>query len=372
MLKKLYDTLMRTVASELWQTTGLATDMNGDELEQLVQEAALQTVDGLVAGALIRNNVATGRRLAFQAMATSDDTRRKNAQMDDVLRSFAGMMDKAGMPYVIVKGQTLGVLYPVAGERVCGDIDFYVRPADYPRCRALIGRETGNALPPRMLLKETGFTWKDTKFELHTRLIDWNWPPHARRWSRLMEASMRQGTRRDIGGRAVPVLAPKEEIEYTFLHAFFHLIGGGIGLRQMCDLAMLLHHHRGHYDGDRLMADLRSLGVEKAFRAFGAVLTDYLALPATDLPVSLTAADRRLHRRLVEQILLGGNFGKVLHKPIDIHRHRWRYKLDTMRLATRNAWGYRSLAPMETACVLPARLWLNAWLKMNGYVPPDD
>lgn len=372
MLKKLYDTLVRAVGSELWQTTGLRIDMTADEVDQLMQEANFQTVDGLVANALVRNNVPIGRRMVVKAMMTGETIIQRNKQMDEVLRAFVEMMDAAQMPFVVVKGQTLNALYPVVGERVCGDIDFWIRPTDYSRCRELIMQKTGCLLPERMLLKETGFKWRDTKFELHTRLVGWSWPLHSHRWNRLMEESMSQAVRRPVGECNVPVLAPKEEIEYTFLHAFFHLLGGGIGLRQMCDIALLLHHHRGRYDGARLMADLRRLGVERAFRAFAALLTDYLSLPPDDLPTVLNDSDRRVQRDLVEQILIGGNFGKVLHKPIDIHRHRWRYKLDSMRLAALNAQRYYRLAPMEAACILPARLAVNIWLKMNGYVPPND
>lgn len=57
----------------------------------------------------------------------------------------------------------------------------------------------------------------------------------------------------------------------------------GVGLRQFCDMAVMLHYAKGDIDMCALRADLQTLGMEKAWRACGSILVDYLALPEEEL-----------------------------------------------------------------------------------------
>lgn len=59
--------------------------------------------------------------------------------------------------------------------------------------------------------------------------------------------------------------------------------------------------------------------------------------------------------RILSDIFTGGNFGKLNHKA----HSSWKYKLETMNVATRNSLKYCSLAPIEAGLLIPRLLLGN-------------
>lgn len=78
-----------------------------------------------------------------------------------------------------------------------------------------------------------------------------------------------------IGSTNVATIEPAVHALYVFLHLYHHLVEVGVGLRQFCDLAMLL---KEDIDRNVLMKHLKVLGMERAFRACGYILTEYLGM----------------------------------------------------------------------------------------------
>ena len=107
----------------------------------------------------------------------------------------------------------------------------------------------------------------------------------------------------------VRTLSPTTHALYVFVHLYSHLIGLGVGLRQFCDLAMILHACRKDIDHDRLHEMLRTLGMERAFQAVGCILTDSLGMPSEDLGFIPTDRDRRYARHILDIVKYRGNMG---------------------------------------------------------------
>jgi hypothetical protein len=107
----------------------------------------------------------------------------------------------------------------------------------------------------------------------------------------------------------VRALSPTLHTLFIFIHLYSHLIGVGVGFRQFCDLAVMLHACREEIDHDRLRGMLRTLGMERAFRAVGCILTESLGMPAEDLGYALSDKDRRYAQRLFAIVRYRGNMG---------------------------------------------------------------
>ncbi|MEI3468758.1 MAG: nucleotidyltransferase family protein [Bacteroides intestinalis] len=62
-------------------------------------------------------------------------------------------------------------------------------------------------------------------------------------------------------------------------HSVLHALNEGIGLRQVCDWAYLLHHHADTLDLKEIADCYSKNGLTKAARIFGVIATRYLGLP---------------------------------------------------------------------------------------------
>ena len=74
----------------------------------------------------------------------------------------------------------------------------------------------------------------------------------------------------------------------------------GVGLRQFCDLLVLLHRHCETIDRVALEKHLRAMGFYRAFCAIGAVLINKLNLPANEFPFTISASDAQYQDAILD------------------------------------------------------------------------
>ena len=160
-----------------------------------------------------------------------------------------------------------------------------------------------------------------------------------------------------VDGKEVKTLSPNIYAVYVFAHLFFHFIREGIGLRQMCDWAMILDRYKNEIDQPQLAADLDGLGMRRAYRAFGGVLTNYLGLKS--FPLAQSEKDLKASEQILKDILRYGNFGKPSRK---VKESGWRFKMETMGRTVRNFCKYFRLAPAEIGMIIPRLVLLNVKL----------
>lgn len=351
--------LFSLLRNALWQTEkGVPKELAAEAADGLLRTAEAQTVTGLVAEALMDRDVRMPREKVFEAIGRVAQTQQTNGKMNGEMRDFATRM--VG-DYVVVKGQTIGCLYPKPLLRMSGDIDFLVKE-DYDTVRETVGRALDVELPKVMNEREIGFDRNGVRYELHTCLRTFACKRHQRCWDALMDEEWAERHDVEIEGCRVRTLSPTMNAVYVFVHLFFHLIREGVALRQFCDWTMVLHHYRGEIDRQRLKELLEELDLLKAYRAFGTVVTDCLGLPQEEFPCVIDEKDRRWKDRILDDVFAGGNFGKLNHQARDL----WRFKLETLRVALRNSFRYYSLCPSEVGGMIPRLVKLNMRLMMNG------
>ena len=91
------------------------------------------------------------------------------------------------------------------------------------------------------------------------------------------------------------------------LHILKHVMVGGIGLRQLCDLAMAYRHFDGQYDPASLTGKLREAGLGKWNGLLNAFLVQVIGCEYIDKDDKVPAADLEW---LVRAVLDDGNFGR--------------------------------------------------------------
>lgn len=221
------------------------------------------------------------------------------------LSDIKSRLDSAGIPFVLLKGLGCDFYYPDSGLRDLGDIDVYVGEENYDVVAGLFGRDPSASGSP----KHFSFELDGVTVEVH-RCCEIMASRKAGRCfnSLATEGLGSQLTVLDIDCVAVNTPSDNFNAVYLFTHFFNHFLGGGCGLRQVCDWLLFLHAKSSVLDTEYLAASLEGLGLMNAWKTFGAMAVSYLGMPAGEMPFY----DPRLTRRgsrLLHIILDMGNFG---------------------------------------------------------------
>ena len=177
-------------------------------------------------------------------------------------------------------------------------------------------------------------------FELHRRLLLLATSRHRKVWKSLMDECRLQEANIKIDDFKVSTLPVMYHLVYVFMHLYFHLITSGVGIRQLCDMAVLLK--RGEQEGIdwlRVIRIVDTLGCLKAFRAVLACCVEALGL-SVEVPVVLRDSDYRWGRLIYRRIMRGGNFGCELRR---VQSAGWLHRLETAWLVLGNVIRFRWL-----------------------------
>lgn len=326
------ESLLQLVRSSLWGTRlGMeGTVWSHQQYQDVMSLAIEQAVVGLVAQSLMDSGVRMEDPEDVMEMYGFVKTiRHLNEQVDEAVVDLCHRLREAGIRFLVVKGQTIATLYPDAGLRQSGDIDFLCHPGDWEKAMALFG---GAALKIETSHSEkhVEFQMGEMHYEMHRWLTVFAYPKHHRYWEEVvMNEIWQKPYSVRIRGCDVPTLPLTYNLLYTFVHIFYHLILDGIGLRQFCDWAVLLKQQMNDggakgegrleaLDVELLERHLEGIGLRKAYSGLGAILTQYLGMPEKDFPLKISKQDYHLASQLFDNLLELGNMGRNVqykHEP---------------------------------------------------------
>jgi len=314
--------LFEILRSELWGTSLSFSQLSHNEFEELMEMAGEQTVTGLVGDCLIKNGVKLEREDALGLYAKMKAIEKANARVNENLVSFVNFMERKEIDYIIVKGQVVGSLYPNPNARMSGDVDLYFVGDNYTKIKGLVEQRLGKQLSKLSDGKHVEFEVNGVIFELHNKLSRLATRKHQEYWDQMIDNAILKGTDTvTIAGKEIKTLSATYNALYIFVHLFYHMTASGVGLRQLCDWAMVLSNNvnvnpnlnpnkKSSLNREDLGGSLKELGYLKAYKAMGAFLVEYLGLPEEKFPFALTDKDRKWVETIKKNILKRGNFGR--------------------------------------------------------------
>ena len=312
-----------------------------------------QVVSALVFDVVSVQKIKVGFENTMYYLGLLNQIKKENVSLNDELSYFVSLSETYHFKYLIVKGQTIGQLYPKASLRVSGDIDILM--SDYPQNKVKLEDMMSIKLPDKMIEKELSFYHGNKRFDVHKSIVDFCSAKHNELWESEIAKAWEQNFVVMVGDCKVRTLPPTLNAIYVFLHLFYHFIREGVALRQFCDWAMILHSYRDRIDRARLTSILQELDMIKAYRAFGTILVCELGLPREEFPIELDENDMKWMESIKCDIFKGGNFGRKNHKA----KNPWLFKAETFCLITRNCFKYFSLAPSELRMMIPKMIGVN-------------
>jgi len=319
----------------------LERQLSPKEWSEVYEQASKQTVLGIVFDGVqkLPKEQWPPQAVLFEWIGQTEQIKQQNRKVNAVLKDLALFFNANGIRYAVVKGQIVGSYYSNSQLRQAGDIDYYVESSDFERAKQLIESTWGVAFEETEGHHHVEFEYKGVFFEQHHTLIKLYDKEKNEYWERLMKETFKS---MEIEGVPVSVLSPTLHSLYIFLHLYHHLLELGVGLRQFCDWAAILHACKNEIDHQAIRKHLELLGIERAYRACGCLLIDYLGLPKVEFTYELKSSDKRYSKRILDVVMYRGNMGHYNLK--GGHQGLW-HNLEAMGIKIIHFLKFMPLAP---------------------------
>lgn len=167
-----------------------------------------------------------------------------------------------GLAPVVVKGIVCRALYPQPELRPSSDEDLYLTAAEMPHFHAVLLRAGFVLTEPERDYRsahEARYVHPDTGLvvEGHWALFPTEYAVYAALNVQLPDL-MQRAQDWETGGVTLRVPDACDHLIFLLLHAFKHFISSGVGVRQLCDIALWMRRFGAQIDWQRVRAALRA------------------------------------------------------------------------------------------------------------------
>ena len=343
------DFILSLVKAGLWQEKMEHFDMTPYEYGAVIEEADKQCVMGLVMDCLKQNNMGLKKKCVIHMMKTINALEVENRRLDENVIALNNILKDNDISFVVVKGQVVASLYPKPHMRIPGDVDFYVPKSDFKKAVDVLNDAWGLELDGDLPKMHLGFKYNGDEFEMHRYL---KYFPNAKRLKMFNDVIDKYPFDYiALNGTEVSTLNPTLNVFYTFVHLYGHFIKLGVALRQVCDLAILMHHFKNEIDRDLLRELLKQFGFTRAFKAIGSIMVDKLGLPEDDFPWDIKSKDKKIGLKALQLIWKHGNWGKY-ERSYDTGNKNYKYYLEKTFYRLNNHILFFQLSPKENISML--------------------
>ena len=311
--------------------------------------ARKHAIQGLVYDGMLLLPVAfyPPKSLIIQWMTSVDQWERITKAQVQMLCGLQTLFNQEpSIRFELIKGLAIGCYYPQPFHRFSGDLDLYFGSAEKVE-EANRRLESVGVGILRGVLHDSCYRINQIEVENHPVLIELHNPfilKKLRRWEQEVFGTAKLEECPVYGGQAIGVPVPVAHHILVSTHILKHLLDEGVGLRQLCDAAVLLKALHASTDAEELEKRCRQFGVLRWSKVLYALLVKYLGLPEEYLPFPATLNPDAL----MDEIWLSGNFGFTDERKKERPEGKWQNKWYTVRQITRKARLVFRYAPAET------------------------
>lgn len=361
-MNKAHEDLLFLLRLALWgkaENSACIEDIQWQSIQTLAKEQCLM---GIIADSFMLLDECQSQGLnKFQWLGYVLQLERKNAQINGLIGRLFDKFHRMNLSLVLMKGQAFAANYPNPQHRQCGDIDIcFKEREDCEKAVAwAIKVDKAAALSAENKRERKHFTFSidGEVVELHYFMCLFENAKLQRRLQEIInwEFAHSEPLLVDIGGEQIESVPPTLSVLHQVLHITRHLLEAGIGLRQICDLAVYLKKCHNEIDGDRLNGYLEELQLMSTATALGYIMVEYLGLPKGFVPFGV---NKRYADFILREVFDGGNFGKKKVAYRNVKSGAWR-KMESIMYFYSRCQLYKPLLPMEARSYFWNKIKLN-------------
>ena len=281
-------------------------------------------------------------------------TRRGNAYLTKALGQLQKTYEAAGLPFILLKGLSLGCFYPDATLRSGGDLDIlFHSDADYERGNELL-RKAGHKLHDDSEVRygHTAFTYGRTIVENHARAVFFDHKRHNRRFDALIQEAISSGSliTQHHGDYTIQTLPHELNVVYIFIHLFFHWLHWGVGFRQYSDWLLMMTSLKGQLDEEKILSMAKDLDILYPMQLFAQAAIRYLRVSPEIFPFPLLSEDDPHTEQIIRDVMHSGNFG-FAQRPIKA-QNKWVTNWRKFRFKMRRSRRLYAITPTHASRII--------------------
>jgi hypothetical protein len=281
-------------------------------------------------------------------------TRRGNAYLTKALGQLQKTYEAAGLPFILLKGLSLGCFYPDAALRSGGDLDIlFHSDADYERGNELL-RKAGHKLHDDSEVRygHTAFTYGRTIVENHARAVFFDHKRHNRRFDTLIQEAISSGSliTQHHGDYTIKTLPHELNVVYIFIHLFFHWLHWGVGFRQYSDWLLMMTRLKGQLDEAKILSMAKDLDILYPMQLFAQAAIRYLRVSPEIFPFPLLSEDDPHTEQIICDVIHSGNFG-FAQRPIKA-QNKWVTNWRKFRFKMRRSRRLYAITPTHASRII--------------------
>ena len=219
-----------------------------------------------------------------------------------------------GLHPLVIKGMVCRSLYPVPEHRPSTDEDLLINPAEFMQMHAALLEYGLEPVKPEADLRESfEVSYHDPNrrlfVEVHKELFTRE-EPYMNRMNRFFRAVHLHAVPQEIYGISIRTPEPNDHLLYLLLHALKHFRNSGVGIRQICDIAVYSERNRDSISWGGLRRKLSEQNALEFARAVYRIADKYL-LPGRSLPNYLAGwnIESADYEPMLEDVMEGGLYG---------------------------------------------------------------
>lgn len=221
----------------------------------------------------------------------------------EVIETF----NTVGIKAIVLKGMAINKCYPYPELRTMGDADILINEYDIDRATEILKGK--GYLPHKDLkTKHIEFLKKNSiSIELHRVLTNYDFIQNI---NELQEEAWNKPIEINIGVTKALALSLEMQVVHLCIHMAVHITYGGIGLRQLCDLVMVVETKRELINWNIVVDMSIKYDIEHFTNGIFLVCSRlfHMEIPR-EICCKYEKNDEKVDK-LIEDILLGGNLGK--------------------------------------------------------------
>ena len=281
-------------------------------------------------------------------------TRRGNAYLTKALGQLQKTYEAAGLPFILLKGLSLGCFYPDAALRSGGDLDIlFHSDADYERGNELL-RKAGHKLHDDSEVRygHTAFTYGRTIVENHARAVFFDHKRHNRHFDALIQEAISSGSliTQHHGDYTIQTLPHELNVVYIFIHLFFHWLHWGVGFRQYSDWLLMMTRLKGQLDEEKILSMAKDLDILYPMQLFAQAAIRYLRVSPEIFPFPLLREDDPHTEQIIRDVMHSGNFG-FAQRPIKA-QNKWVTNWRKFRFKMRRSRRLYAITPTHASRII--------------------
>lgn len=237
----------------------------------------------------------------------------KGILLQSLSSRVTALLEKEGIKPVTLKGYAISRFYPVPEFRkttdvdlfLCGDKDF--KDAERVLC------ENGFRFSKEQHANHHSvlISGKSEKVELH---VSWADDFKDKRLNKYLEVLQKESMAHlkpiDCDEGFIYVYDTAYQAFYLIIHMFQHFVGGGFGLRNLCDWVVLWENCDDENARKDFINIIQNSGIEKFSKAVTSVCVEYLGLSLEKSPFPYDAlTEKELTDEFLRDVLDAGEFG---------------------------------------------------------------